>query len=84
MKPLKLPREEKEQFIDDLQGFLEKDHSITLGRLGTEQIIDYMIQQLTAPIYNKAIEDAGKTLMERMSSLEDDLYAMKITKTSRK
>jgi uncharacterized protein (DUF2164 family) len=83
MKPLKLPREEKELLINDLQGHLEMDHSITLGRLAAEQLIDYMFQQMTAPIYNKAIEDAGKVLMERMSSLEEDLYAMKITKVTR-
>ncbi|NOU74141.1 DUF2164 family protein [Paenibacillus sp. LMG 31458] len=80
MKPLKLAKEEKELLIEDLQGHLELDHNIELGRLATEQLIDYMLQQLAAPIYNQAIEDAGKTLMERMSSLEEDLYAMKMTK----
>jgi uncharacterized protein (DUF2164 family) len=80
MKPLKLAKEEKELLIEDLQGYLELDHNIELGRLATEQLIDYMLQQLVAPIYNQAIEDAGKTLMERMSSLEEDLYAMKMTK----
>ncbi|SDN74098.1 Uncharacterized conserved protein, DUF2164 family [Paenibacillus sp. yr247] len=84
MKPLKLPREEKELLIDDLQGHLDMDHGITLGRLATEQLIDYMFQQLTAPIYNQAIEDASRTMMERMGSLEDDLYAMKITKITRR
>ncbi|MDQ0875531.1 uncharacterized protein (DUF2164 family) [Paenibacillus sp. V4I3] len=80
MKPLKLAKEEKELLIEDLQGHLELDHNIELGRLASEQLIDYMLQQLAAPIYNQAIEDAGKTLMERMSSLEEDLYAMKMTK----
>ncbi len=80
MKPLKLAKEEKELLIEDLQGHLELDHNVELGRLATEQLIDYMLQQLAAPIYNQAIEDAGKTLMERMSSLEEDLYAMKMSK----
>lgn len=84
MKPLKLPKEEKETLIIDLQEHMEADHGVTMGNLAAEQLIDYMIGQLTAPIYNQAIEDASKTMMERMSALEDDLYAMKISKKSRR
>ncbi|MBD0383037.1 DUF2164 domain-containing protein [Paenibacillus sedimenti] len=82
MKPLKLPKEEKETLIEDLQAHLESEHDITLGRLATEQLVDYMLQQLAAPIYNQAIEEARKTLLDKMSSLEDDLYALKISKPS--
>ncbi|MBP1961650.1 DUF2164 domain-containing protein [Paenibacillus aceris] len=84
MKPLKLPKEEKEALIIDLQEHMESDHGVTMGNLAAEQLIDYMIGQLTAPIYNHAIEDASKTMMERMSVLEEDLYAMKISKKSRR
>ncbi|MFC5452963.1 DUF2164 domain-containing protein [Paenibacillus aestuarii] len=84
MKPLKLPKEEKELLIDDLQGHLELEHDITLGRLATEQLVDFMLQQLAAPIYNQAVEDARAVLMERMASLEDDLYALKRSKPGRR
>ncbi|MCY9662100.1 DUF2164 domain-containing protein [Paenibacillus chondroitinus] len=84
MKPLKLPKEEKNILISDLQEHMENDHGVTMGNLAAEQLLDYMIQQLAAPIYNQAIEDAGKTLMDRMSVLEEDLYAMKISKKTRR
>ncbi|BFT71787.1 DUF2164 domain-containing protein [Paenibacillus sp. P36] len=84
MKPLKLPKEEKDTLISDLQEHMENDYGVTMGNLATEQLLDYMIQQLAAPIYNQAIEDASKTLMDRMSVLEDDLYAMKISKKTRR
>ncbi|MDD9267989.1 DUF2164 family protein [Paenibacillus sp. GCM10023248] len=84
MKPFKIPKEEKEALISDLQGQLENDHGIEMGNLAVEQLIDYMAQQLYAPIYNQAVEDAGKLLMERMGAMEDDLYAMKIMRKSRR
>ncbi|MDU0200346.1 MULTISPECIES: DUF2164 domain-containing protein [Paenibacillus] len=84
MKPFKLPKEEKDILISDLQEHMENDHGVTMGNLAAEQLLDYMIQQVAAPIYNQAIEDASKTLMDRMSVLEDDLYAMKISKKTRR
>lgn len=84
MKPFKIPKEEKEALISDLQAQLDADHGIEMGNLAAEQLIDYMIGQLSAPIYNQAVEDASKLLMERMGALEDDLYALKIMKKSRR
>jgi uncharacterized protein (DUF2164 family) len=84
LKPLKLPKEEKDTLISDLQEHMEADYGVTMGNLAAEQLLDYMLQQLSAPIYNQAIEDASKTLMDRMSVLEDDLYAMKISKKTRR
>ncbi|MFD0696988.1 DUF2164 domain-containing protein [Paenibacillus sp. GCM10027628] len=84
MRLLKLPKEEKEILVEDLQSHLESEHDISLGRLAAEQLVDYMLEQLAAPIYNQAIEDARKTLLDKMASLEDDLYALKISKSTRR
>ena len=80
MIPLKLPKEDKDAMIEELQAHLELDHDITLGRIGAEQLIDYMLHQLSAPVYNQAIEEARKTVIEKMASLEEDIYALKIAK----
>lgn len=84
MKVLKLPKDEKDALISDLQEHLDVELGVTVGQIASEQLIDYMLQQLTAPIYNLAIEDAIKSVRERMSVLEDDLYAMKITKLTKR
>lgn len=84
MKVLKLPKEEKDALISDLQEHLDVELGVTVGQIAAEQLIDYMIQQLTAPIYNQAIEDALKGVRDRMTVLEDDLYAMKVTKLTRR
>ncbi|MGO4500607.1 DUF2164 family protein [Paenibacillus sp. 2RAB27] len=84
MKVLKLPKDEKDALISDLQEHLDVELGVTVGQIAAEQLIDYMLQQLTAPIYNLAIEDALKGVRDRMAVLEDDLYAMKVTKLTRR
>lgn len=84
MKVLKLPKDEKDALISDLQEHLDVELGVKVGQIAAEQLIDYMLQQLTAPIYNLAIEDALKGVRDRMAVLEDDLYAMKVTKLTRR
>ncbi|CAH1196076.1 hypothetical protein PAECIP111891_00787 [Paenibacillus allorhizoplanae] len=84
MKVLKLPKDEKDALISDLQEHLDVELGVTVGQIAAEQLIDYMLQQLTSPIYNLAIEDAIKSAKDRMTVLEDDLYALKVTKLTRR
>lgn len=84
MKIIKLPKDEKDAIIGDLQDHLDVEHGVTLGNLAAEQLVDYMIKQLTGPIYNQAIDDSLKAVQDRMTVLEDDLYAMKVTKLTRR
>ncbi|OCT14446.1 hypothetical protein A8709_26945 [Paenibacillus pectinilyticus] len=84
MKVLKLPKDEKDALISDLQEHLDMELGVTVGQIAAEQLLDYMLQQLTGPIYNQAIEDALKGVRDRMNVLEDDLYAMKVTKLTRR
>jgi uncharacterized protein (DUF2164 family) len=73
---IKLPKEQKEQILSDVQSYFELERSETLGQLAAEQLVDFMIQELGPYLYNKAIEDARQTLLEKMANLEEDLYAL--------
>jgi uncharacterized protein (DUF2164 family) len=76
MIPIKLPKEQKEQILANLQSYFELERSETLGNLAAEQLIDFMIQQLGPYLYNKAIEDARQMLLEKMAGLEEELYSL--------
>jgi uncharacterized protein (DUF2164 family) len=73
---IKLPKEQKEQILSDVQSYFELERSETLGQLAAEQLVDFMIQELGPYLYNKAIEDARQSLLEKMANLEEDLYAL--------
>lgn len=73
---MKLPKEEKEQIIESVQRYAEEEWKQTIGRLGAEQWVDFMLQELGPHLYNEALKDARAVLLERMQSLEDELYAL--------
>lgn len=76
MIPIKLPREQKEQIMDSLIAFFEEERSETLGQIGAEQIIDFMLREIAPYVYNKAVEDARQVIIQKSMSLEEELYAL--------
>jgi uncharacterized protein (DUF2164 family) len=73
---MKLPKEQKEQLVLHIQQFFELERSETIGTIAAEQLLDFMIKEIGPHVYNSAINDARKTVLERMQSLEDELYAL--------
>ncbi|MEC0370594.1 DUF2164 domain-containing protein [Paenibacillus chibensis] len=76
MIPIKLPKEQKLEIASRVQGYFEDERSESIGQLGAEQLIDFMISELGPYIYNKAIEDARAFITEKMAQIDDDLYAL--------
>ncbi|GGD55836.1 DUF2164 domain-containing protein [Paenibacillus nasutitermitis] len=76
MIPVKLPREEKDAIIEQLVDFFREERSEVLGHIGAEQIVDFMLREIAPYVYNRAIEDARKVVLEKSSSIEEELYAL--------
>lgn len=76
MMKLKLPREDKQALVEKVQQYFELERSETIGSIAAEQLLDMMINELGPHVYNQAIQDARKTVVERMQSIEDELYAL--------
>ncbi|MUT66269.1 DUF2164 domain-containing protein [Paenibacillus sp. NEAU-GSW1] len=76
MMKLKLEREQKMQLVQRVQHYFEQERSETIGSIAAEQLLDYMLAELGPIVYNQAIADARRTVIEKMQSIEDDLYAM--------
>ncbi|TDF95155.1 DUF2164 domain-containing protein [Paenibacillus piri] len=73
---IKIPKEQKTEMIRDVQAYFEEERSESIGDLGAEQFIDYMIKVLGPHIYNQAIEDSRKLISEKMNQLDDELYTL--------
>jgi uncharacterized protein (DUF2164 family) len=73
---LKLPREEKDEIVRSVQAYFEEERSETIGALGAEQLIDYMIKELGPYLYNKAITDVRAVINEKHNQLDDELYTL--------
>ena len=84
MIPIKLAKEEKTELIKRVQSYYEEERSESIGDLGAEQLIDFFIKEVGPNIYNKAIGDARFMLNEKLTQLEDELYALEKPTLNRK
>ncbi|WP_019424132.1 DUF2164 domain-containing protein [Paenibacillus sp. OSY-SE] len=75
MIPIKLPREQKKELVEQIKSYFD-ERGEAMGDIAAEQTVDDMLAMLGPIIYNQALEDARKLLTERMMNLEDDLYAL--------
>lgn len=73
---LKLPREEMERIVEQVQGYFQDERDEEIGGLAAEQLIAYMIRQLGPALYNRAIADARAMLTDRLGQIDDELYAL--------
>lgn len=76
MLSLKLPKEDKEALIDRLQQYLANELNVEAGRLAAELLLDHMMKQIAPYAYNRGVADSRAMLAERLSSLEDEMYAL--------
>lgn len=76
MQPIKIPREQKLQMTSSIQEYLDTELSFEMGQLASENLLDFMLKELSPYIYNQALADARKVIEQRMISMEEDMYAL--------
>ncbi|WP_028552771.1 DUF2164 domain-containing protein [Paenibacillus sp. UNC451MF] len=76
MLPLKLPKEQKLQMISSLQDYMDNEFSIQMGQLAGETFLDFITKELSPYIYNQALSDARKLVEQKMTSIDEELYAL--------
>ncbi|QQE73395.1 DUF2164 domain-containing protein [Brevibacillus composti] len=76
MKMRKFPREQREYIISQIQQYFQEERGEELGHLAAEQMLDFFLKTLGPVVYNQAVDDCRKLMLERMSALEDELYSL--------
>ncbi|MFD3449816.1 DUF2164 domain-containing protein [Microbacteriaceae bacterium 4G12] len=74
--PITLSRNEKEIIVNDLQEYFREEGLEELGNLQAEQLLLFVMNQVSPYIYNRAIADARKLINERIQAIEEDLYTL--------
>ncbi|MEK4236683.1 MULTISPECIES: DUF2164 domain-containing protein [unclassified Paenibacillus] len=82
MQPIKIQREHKLQITSSIQDYFETELSSEIGQLASENLLDFMLKELSPYIYNQALADARKVIEQKMISIEEDLYALEQPLTS--
>ncbi|AIQ23595.1 hypothetical protein D3C76_1583450 [compost metagenome] len=82
MQPIKIQREHKLQITSSIQDYFETELSSEIGQLASENLLDFMLKELSPYIYNQALADARKVIEQKMISIEEELYALEQPLTS--
>lgn len=75
---IKMPREQKMQIVSLVQQYFSEERDEEIGNLAAELLMDFICKQISPYIYNQAIDDVQSIVSQRMTSLEEDIYAMKM------
>lgn len=72
----KIPKEQKIQIVKNVQAYFEEEMAETIGDLGAELLIDFMMKELGPYLYNQAIGDVRKVINEKMMQMDEELYTL--------
>ena len=75
-KPLhvRLSDEGRERLTRSLRAFFDDEFEQSLSEFQAQRLVEFLVSELGAPIYNQAIQDARRFLQEKLEDLEGEFY----------
>ena len=71
---IRLTDERRERMLRSIKKYFAETLDQELGDLAAERLLDFFVKELGAPVYNQAIQDARKFLLEKLDDLEGEFY----------
>lgn len=71
---IRLTDERRERVIASLQGFCAERFDQRLSDFQASELVDFVVRELGAPIYNQAIQDARGFLLDKLDDLSGEFY----------
>ena len=71
---IKLSDERRADLIAMIQHFVADEFDQTLSEFQAQQLLDFFVRHLGAPIYNQAVQDVRGFLQEKVSDLDVEFY----------
>ncbi|MEC8418721.1 MAG: DUF2164 domain-containing protein [Pseudomonadota bacterium] len=78
MSTIDFTSKEKEAMVEKLQAYFEKELDQDLGQFDAEFLLDFVSKELGAYFYNRGLHDARAVLENKLSTIDEDLYAIEI------
>ncbi|KKO54725.1 DUF2164 domain-containing protein [Paenibacillus sp. DMB20] len=76
MKPVKLPKEQRDVLIEEIREYFENERGESIGHLAADSMLEFFMARISPYIYNQALDDCRQLVTQRMVSLEEDIYAL--------
>lgn len=71
---IKLSAEGRELLSVSIQRFCAEELERELSEFQVQRLIDFLLHQLGAPVYNQAIRDARAFLQSKLDELDGEFY----------
>ncbi len=74
----KITKEQKTQIIQLIQHYFREERGEEIGDLAAEFLLDFFIKHIGPFFYNQAVNDLQSIVSQRMVTLDEDIYALRI------
>ena len=71
---IKLHAERRERMVRSIRHYFAENFDEELSDFKAEQLLDFFVRELGAPVYNQAIQDARGFIQEKLVDLEGEFY----------
>jgi uncharacterized protein (DUF2164 family) len=71
---IRLTDERRERMLRSIKKYFAEALDQQLGDLAAERLLEFFVKELGAPVYNQAIQDARKFLLDKLDDLEGEFY----------
>lgn len=72
-----LSEKAREQCTKDIVAFFEEERGEEIGVIAAGDVLDFFLQSIGPDIYNKAIDDAKKTVQKQLEALDFEIDLLK-------
>lgn len=73
-KRIRLTDERRERMVGSIREFCDARFDQPLSDFQAGELIDFVVREIGAPIYNQAIQDARGYLFEKLDDLSGEFY----------
>jgi uncharacterized protein (DUF2164 family) len=71
---IKLSDEARKRLVANIQRFIGAEFDVELSEFQASGLLDFLVRELGAPVYNQAIQDARAFVQAKLDDLEGEFY----------
>ncbi len=71
---IELDPERRERLVGSLRGFFLETFDEDLSPFRAEQVLDHVLETAGPQVYNQAVQDARRFMMQKLEDLEGDVH----------
>jgi len=76
MSEIKLEARQKDEAIEKLKKYFDKEMHQEIGQFEAEFLLDFFSKEVGSYFYNQGLQDAGKVFEDKLEDIQQHLYEL--------